>query len=321
MAICPECGENTYNYLECEECGYFNEEPSIFNAIDVLRYLGLPSARQQTVMNFFVLNEEDFDSEMLVRFLEGMLEVLNDYADPWAKEQYGTNAFGILESDREEFWDTMPKEFRRNIRDIWTNIAKELDIAIRQEYDELFYYSLGHSRLVTIHYQTEYGTAPQSVEILANTPITADALPQLTAEGYTHTGWVDYIGDRVEVGSVFGYSPILTAIWEEAPTTVDYTISYETAHGIAPSAKTVTVNESESYTLTETDLPVLTAEGYLFGGWSVDGVIISAGYEISANITLTAVWVGDMPVSQIDPQSMLIGWLVGKKIAAMRGKV
>lgn len=60
---------------------------------------------------------------------------------------------------------------------------------------------------------------------------------------------------------------------------------------------------------------------YLFAGWSVNGQVVSAGYSISATTVLTAVWVQDTPVSEIDPTSMLIGWLMGRQIAGQRSKV
>lgn len=79
--------------------------------------------------------------------------------------------------------------------------------------------------------------------------------------------------------SLIAYTPV------EEPTTVDYTITYETEHGTAPTSKTVTVNEGESYTLTADDLPTLEADGYTFKGWSAN-----VGDTISADTTLTAVW-------------------------------
>lgn len=176
-------------------------------------------------------------------------------------------------------------------------------------------------KLATITYHSEHGEvpAPATVELDAfgDGPVGNNLLPTLTEDGYTFKGWAYANGNILTGGFLISGDVDLYAVWEK--NTEDYIITYQTAHSTAPNNKIVTVNIGESYTLTETDLPVLTAEGYLFGGWSVDGVIISAGYEISANITLTAVWVDDVPVSQIDPQSMLIGWLVGKKIAAMRG--
>ena len=74
--------------------------------------------------------------------------------------------------------------------------------------------------------------------------------------------------------------------WIPAEEDVDtYTITYETAYGTAPNAKTVTVNVGEVYTLTEEDLPTLEADGYVFKGWS-----LSVGDTISADTVLTAIW-------------------------------
>lgn len=116
--------------------------------------------------------------------------------------------------------------------------------------------------------------------------------------------------------SLLAYYPIEEE--PEEPTTVHLDISYQTAHGSTPNAKTVTVNVGESYVLTNDDLPALSADGYLFVGWSVNGEIISAGYSVSADTVLTAVWVEDMPISEIDPTSMMLGWLVGQALRSMR---
>ena len=67
---------------------------------------------------------------------------------------------------------------------------------------------------MSISYRTQYGTAPARVDTFT---VTEECLPTLTAEGYIHRGWVDFIGDPVVVGQTFRYSPTLTAVWEEAP--------------------------------------------------------------------------------------------------------
>lgn len=113
----------------------------------------------------------------------------------------------------------------------------------------------------------------------------------------------------------FGGTPeINTTYYMAAPP--QYIITYVTEHGIVPDPKVVTVTEGESYALTAGDLPTLSADGYIFGGWSVNGVIISTGYSISADAVLTAVWVEDSPVSKIDHASFMQGFFKGK---AMRG--
>lgn len=144
----------------------------------------------------------------------------------------------------------------------------------------------------------DYGT-PASVYDRGYTPepsepyyalIPPRALPPMEAEGYTFKGW-SLNSEIVEGNYPINNDVTLTAVWEaDTPTTVDYTITYETAHGAAPASKTVTVNEGESYTLTAADLPVLAASGYVFNGWLINGALASVGTTISANTTLTASW-------------------------------
>ena len=92
-----------------------------------------------------------------------------------------------------------------------------------------------------------------------------------------------------------GSDPVPVGGGDNEPNTVDFTITYQSAYGSATESKTVTVNEGESYVLTDDDLIALEAEGYLFCGWSVNGEIISAGYAITADLVLVAVWESDVP--------------------------
>lgn len=98
---------------------------------------------------------------------------------------------------------------------------------------------------------------------------------------------------------LFAYYPI-----EE--TTVDYTFTYTTEHGTAPGNKTVTVNVGESYTLIDVDLPTLSADGYVFKGWTANGVPVFAGNTIDGDIHLVASWelepVPDPPEDPDPPQ-------------------
>lgn len=92
-----------------------------------------------------------------------------------------------------------------------------------------------------------------------------------------------------------GSDPVPVGGGDNEPNTVDFTITYQSAYGSATESKTVTVNEGESYVLTDDDIIALEAEGYLFCGWSVNGEIISAGYAITADLVLVAVWESDVP--------------------------
>lgn len=66
-----------------------------------------------------------------------------------------------------------------------------------------------------------------------------------------------------------------------------FLINYISSYGTAPVKKEV----KKGYTLTENDLPSLTYAGYTFNGWTdYNGIFITAGFEITDNITLTASW-------------------------------
>lgn len=62
---------------------------------------------------------------------------------------------------------------------------------------------------------------------------------------------------------------------------VKYVVIYVTEHAQAPEDKTV----ETGYKLTQADLPALTAQGYVFGGWDK-----AVDFEITANTTITANW-------------------------------
>lgn len=162
----------------------------------------------------------------------------------------------------------------------------------------------------TIRYQTAFGTAPANKTVTVNEgesyTLTSADLPVLTADGYTFVGW-ELDGNLVSVGDTISADAMLVASWVKD--TADYTISYSTAHGTAPESKTVTVNIGESYALTADDLPSLTAPGYVFGGWTIGGVLANVGDTISANTVLTAVWVEDTAPS--DAESFWLGYRLG----------
>lgn len=143
----------------------------------------------------------------------------------------------------------------------------------------------------TITYETAYGTAPESKKVLSGTVLTAQDLPELTADGYTFEGWyIDSTKITPELNYTVNYNIKLTAKWSEVtaapPTPASYTVSYSTDHGQAPQTKTVLSGTA----LTAADLPDLTAQGYVFEGWYIGTTKITEGYEVSGNITLTAKW-------------------------------
>ena len=68
-------------------------------------------------------------------------------------------------------------------------------------------------------------------------------------------------------------------------TETQYTLSYSTAHGTAPSSKQTTE-------ITSSDLPTLTATGYTFGGWYLEQTFDTQATTgaISSDTTLYAKW-------------------------------
>ncbi len=69
--------------------------------------------------------------------------------------------------------------------------------------------------------------------------------------------------------------------------TKKYTVTYSTAQGTAPAQ----IEVDENTVLTAKQLPELTADGYLFGGW-YDGetVAIAGTYAVTKDVTLVAKW-------------------------------
>lgn len=66
-----------------------------------------------------------------------------------------------------------------------------------------------------------------------------------------------------------------------------YTVTYSTAQGSAPAQ----IELDENTVLTAEQLPELTADGYIFGGW-YDGetVAVEGNYKVTKDVTLTAKW-------------------------------
>lgn len=152
---------------------------------------------------------------------------------------------------------------------------------------------------VRIKYYTDHGTAPgikiAYSDIYEHWTITADELPELTADGYVFKGWADESGNIVEPGdAMIGASLNLYAVWEEA--TVFATITYHSTQGTAPEPVEVQLDDYGEYPLSSYELPTLTAEGYEFKGWAFEGmayVIAPDESFISGDTDLYALW--DVP--------------------------
>ena len=133
----------------------------------------------------------------------------------------------------------------------------------------------------TVSYSTERGSTPAAKSYDYNTTLGTAGLPSLTATGYTHTGW-QVEGVAATEGYVVTKGVTLTATWEIQR----YTVSYSTAHGNTPGAKTYNYNTA----LTADDLPELSQYGYTFDGWYNGSTKVDEGHQLTAPLSLTAQW-------------------------------
>lgn len=62
-------------------------------------------------------------------------------------------------------------------------------------------------------------------------------------------------------------------------------INYTTDYGTAPSQMSVSIEDEGTFTFTDEYLPTLTADGYQFDGWMLDGRLVRAG-DISNVISI-----------------------------------
>jgi|GEM_PF-1869041 len=143
------------------------------------------------------------------------------------------------------------------------------------------------SEQVTISYSTEHGIAPASRTVDKDYKLKAGDLPSLSATGFLFEGW--YVeGTKATVGYTVTKSITLIAKWKDK-----ITISYSTEHGTAPASKTV----DKDYKITAEDLPNISATGFVFEGWYIEGTKATVGYTVTKSITLIAKWKDKITIS------------------------
>ena len=109
-------------------------------------------------------------------------------------------------------------------------------------------------------------------------------LPIPTATGFKFGGWYTNADCTIKAvaGSTISEDTTLYAKWIQA-----FTITFNVqGHGTAPAVL-------NNVTAIPAELPVLTAEGYVFGGWYTDAnctTKVVEGTELNGNITLYAKW-------------------------------
>ena len=108
--------------------------------------------------------------------------------------------------------------------------------------------------------------------------------------GSTGRGVNAYFYDEEHYTSLIVYTPVEEEPEQpEEPKTA--TITYHTEHGTAPEPYTVILDAYGEYPWDDSMFPVLTAEGYIFKGWSTDeGQMSEPTGLIEGDVELYAIW-------------------------------
>lgn len=129
-----------------------------------------------------------------------------------------------------------------------------------------------------------------------------------TDEAETSPEETDSGGSSATTGDATSGNTGGNASKEETAQTI--AISYVSEYGTAPSAKTAEFTGS-CYKLTASDLPVLSATGYIFKGGSLSeaGSVVNAGYKISEDTALYALWSSISSIGDLRPYYHTIKYL------------
>ena len=160
MATCPECNSAGYNFLECPNCGYTNEEPVIFDVVAVAQELGVHREQMNEISSFLILNEDEFTTSDYLDFIEVMLMIRDDLIYDIAMEHFGVSPGALDINQRYRLWSQasgiIPKDDRRWILDEHIEAANRSRIIITQTFDGIrdlgteawwtptFYHSMRH---------------------------------------------------------------------------------------------------------------------------------------------------------------------------------
>lgn len=260
---------------------------TVFDVINAANSAGCNSLNMQSLGNFLTLNEDWFSEGDFERMVGVILIIKEDIIDPkcselWPEKEaefdYGNVVQNLNDNERRFLWNSFNYDELTYMLECHCAMSHEFRFWFNMDTDNdgypLFYSGMreeeGHKQ--TVSYITTYGTTPAYTEFTGT--ITEANLPTLTADGYIHKGWAvsyphaGWVDQPVAVGDEFVYGPLLKAVWEEIPTTINYTISYDDMYGNAPGSKVVTVPYGEKYSLTADDLPVIYNDIYDFVGWS-----------------------------------------------------
>ncbi|MBO4859538.1 MAG: InlB B-repeat-containing protein [Treponema sp.] len=139
-------------------------------------------------------------------------------------------------------------------------------------------------KILLVSYQTDYGEIPDSlkdgIEVKENTVLTTEQLPVLTADDVVFKGWYD--GTTLAVAGEYKVTKSVTlkAYWNTMSTVTLKTDS-ETVSSIIKCTGEI---------IEESEIPVLSKNGYTFNGWFAEEIQLTAGYIITKDITFIPKW-------------------------------
>ena len=213
-----------------EEILTTEDSEDVYNILDVVNTVkgaGVTAANQKTLRYFLISNDDAFGDDAYLDFIEATNEICDLYIAPLAAHMYYKTPADLTEEERVRVWKSLTVAERDSILLDMLEIAQDYDIILSMAIDAnnlpVWSYNLRDSgEAVNVNYVTEYGSAPEPTAYTG--ALTEENLPTLTADGYAHTGWADYLGGTVSVGDDPGYAPTLFAVWaEETKTTLDPT--------------------------------------------------------------------------------------------------
>ena len=139
-------------------------------------------------------------------------------------------------------------------------------------------------KILLVSYQTDYGEIPDSlkdgIEVKENTVLTEEQLPVLTADDVVFKGWYD--GTTLAVAGEYKVTKSVTlkAYWNTMSTVTLKTDS-ETVSSII---------KCTGEAIDESEIPVLSKNGYTFNGWFAEEIQLTAGYIVTKDITFIPKW-------------------------------
>lgn len=135
----------------------------------------------------------------------------------------------------------------------------------------------------TVTFDPGNGDAPTVVEVTEGDQVTEPAAP--TREGYEFQGWVTGADDPWDFTDPVSETMTLTALWEEIPEPVMFTVTFDPGNG--DDVMTVEVTEGDPVAAPAD--PV--RDGYEFQGWVAEGGDVwDFTVPVTGDLTLTASW-------------------------------